>query len=127
MRVSSNSTNSSNSTTRAPSPSPFSSALLQQLSRSNTFANLIQSLNNNSSSRSDGLDEIFNARILQHAATTSRPTSRTGSLSLHRRSSVRDHRAMKRKWRNTHGTTGEFALGFEIMYCDGGNFRYAAR
>jgi len=29
---------------------------------------------------------------------------------------------MKRKWRNTHGTTGEFALGFEIMYCDGGNF-----
>lgn len=123
MRVSSNPTNS---TTRAPSPSPFSS-VIQQLSRSNTFATLIQSLNNNnSSSRSDGLDEIFNARILQHAATTSRPTSRAGSLSLHRRSSARDHRAMKRKWRNTHGTSGEFALGFEIVYCDGGNYRYVA-
>ncbi|CAB5387437.1 unnamed protein product [Rhizophagus irregularis] len=119
MRVSSNPTNS---TTRAPSPSPFSS-VIQQLSRSNTFATLIQSLNNNnSSSRSDGLDEIFNARILQHAATTSRPTSRAGTLSLHRRSSARDHRAMKRKWRNTHGTSGEFALGFEIVYCDGGNY-----
>ncbi|CAG8712080.1 8380_t:CDS:2 [Rhizophagus irregularis] len=123
MRVSSNPTNS---TTRAPSPSPFSS-VIQQLSRSNTFATLIQSLNNNnSSSRSDGLDEIFNARILQHAATTSRPTSRAGTLSLHRRSSARDHRAMKRKWRNTHGTSGEFALGFEIVYCDGGNYRYVA-
>ncbi|PKC57062.1 hypothetical protein RhiirA1_428743 [Rhizophagus irregularis] len=29
---------------------------------------------------------------------------------------------MKRKWRNTHGTSGEFALGFEIVYCDGGNY-----
>ncbi|CAG8579088.1 15650_t:CDS:2 [Funneliformis caledonium] len=77
---------------------------------------------NNSSSRSDGLDELLNARILQHAATTSRPNSRAGSLSLHRRSSVRDHRAMKRKWRSTHGTTGEFALGFDIVHCDGGNF-----
>ncbi|CAG8586695.1 13172_t:CDS:2 [Funneliformis mosseae] len=29
---------------------------------------------------------------------------------------------MKRKWRSTHGTTGEFALGFDIVHCDGGNF-----
>ncbi|CAG8516174.1 10059_t:CDS:2, partial [Ambispora gerdemannii] len=118
-------TSTSNTSNSTSSPSQFSSTLLQQLSRSNTFQTFIQSLNNNSStSRSnDSFDEFFNSRILPHS-TSNRQTSpnRGGSLSLHRRSSMRDHRVMKRKWRNTHTTTGEFPLSFDIVYCDGGYY-----
>ncbi|KAG9286194.1 hypothetical protein G9A89_014180 [Geosiphon pyriformis] len=113
-------------TTTGTPPPPFSSALLHQLSRSNTFQTFIQSLSNNSSSsRNEGFDELLNSRSLQHA-TTSRQTSptRAGSLALHRRSSIRDNR-LKRKWRNTYNTTGEFPLCFNVIYCDGGFYSEA--